>query len=38
MFEVLGELLWESQRHGIAPDEATYLERLRRLAQNRAPK
>jgi hypothetical protein len=33
MLEVLGEALWESQRRGTAPDDATYLERLHRLAQ-----
>jgi hypothetical protein len=28
MLEVLGELLWEAQRTGAAPDEQRYLERL----------
>lgn len=31
MIECLGECLWEAQRNGRAPDEALYLERLRRL-------
>jgi hypothetical protein len=31
MLEVLGEVLWDAQRSGRAPDETTYLERLRRL-------
>jgi hypothetical protein len=31
MIEVLAETLWEAQRAGRAPDEARYLERLRRL-------
>ncbi|MBS0378382.1 MAG: DUF1841 family protein [Proteobacteria bacterium] len=31
MIEPLAETLWEAQRSGLAPDEATYLERLRRL-------
>jgi len=31
MLEVLGEILWEAQRAGRAPEEAAYLERLRRL-------
>lgn len=33
MLEVLGEVLWESQRRGTAPDDAAYLVRLQRLAQ-----
>lgn len=33
MVEVLAETLWEAQRAGRAPDEAAYLERLRRLAR-----
>ncbi|HKL63259.1 MAG TPA: DUF1841 family protein [Woeseiaceae bacterium] len=32
MIECLAETLWEAQRAGAAPDEAAYLERLRRLA------
>src|SRR5262245_20205864 len=28
MLEILGELLWESQRSGAMPDEMVYLERL----------
>jgi hypothetical protein len=32
MLEVLGELLWESQRAGTMPDEMVYLERLKTLA------
>jgi len=31
MIEVLAETLWEAQRAGRPPDEAVYLERLRRL-------
>jgi len=31
MLEPLAETLWEAQRHGQAPDEQTYLERLRAL-------
>jgi len=31
MIGVLGEVLWEAQRSGCAPDEPAYLERLRRL-------
>jgi len=31
MIEVLAETLWEAQRAGRAPDEAAYLERLRKL-------
>ncbi len=31
LLEVLGEILWEAQRYGRAPDEAEYLERLSRL-------
>ncbi len=31
MIEVLAEILWDAQRAGRAPDEAAYLERLRRL-------
>jgi hypothetical protein len=31
MVEVLAETLWEAQRSGRAPDEAVYLDRLRRL-------
>ncbi|MGH8289085.1 MAG: DUF1841 family protein [Steroidobacteraceae bacterium] len=31
MLEPLGEVLWESQRSGKAPDEQRYLERLREL-------
>lgn len=31
MVEVLAEALWEAQRAGRAPDEAEYLQRLRRL-------
>jgi hypothetical protein len=36
MLEVLGEILWEAQRSGAAPDEERYLERLRNLG-GRAP-
>ena len=31
MLEVLGEILWESQRAGTPPDEALYLKRLENL-------
>jgi len=31
MLEVLGEILWDAQRAGRAPDEQRYLERLRAL-------
>ena len=31
MIDCLAETLWEAQRAGLAPDEAAYLERLRRL-------
>jgi hypothetical protein len=31
MIEPLAETLWEAQRSGHPPDEAAYLERLRRL-------
>jgi hypothetical protein len=31
MIECLGEALWQAQRAGTAPDEARYLEALRRL-------
>lgn len=31
MLEVLGEMLWGVQRSGRPPDDAAYLERLRRL-------
>jgi hypothetical protein len=31
MVDALAETLWEAQRAGRAPDEAAYLERLRRL-------
>ena len=34
MLEVLGELLWESQRAGTMPDEMLYLERLKNLADS----
>jgi hypothetical protein len=36
ILEVLGEILWEAQRSGAAPDEERYLERLRNLG-GRAP-
>lgn len=35
MIECLGEALWHSQRTGLPPDEAAYLESLRRLLPNR---
>ncbi len=31
MLEILGEILWESQRAGAPPDEALYIERLANL-------
>lgn len=31
MMEALGETLWEAQRSNAPPDEAAYLERLRRM-------
>jgi hypothetical protein len=31
MIECLGEAMWRSQRSGLPPDEAAYLESLRRL-------
>lgn len=31
MMEALGETLWEAQRNQSPPDEAAYLERLRRI-------
>ena len=31
MIDCLAETLWEAQRAGVAPDEAAYLDRLRRL-------
>jgi hypothetical protein len=31
ILEVLGEMLWEAQRNGVAPEERAYLERVRRL-------
>ena len=31
MIEALAETLWEAQRAGRAPDEASYMERLRKL-------
>ena len=35
MIECLGEALWNAQRAGVAPDEARYLEDLRRRASSR---
>ena len=35
MLERLGEALWQAQRSGTAPDEAAYLESLRRLLAGR---
>jgi len=32
IMEILGEVLWNAQRQGRPPDEAGYLERVRRLA------
>ena len=32
MIECLGEALWRSQRSGLPPDEAAYLEALRKIA------
>ena len=31
MIECLGEALWHAQRSGVAPDEAAYLDALRRI-------
>jgi len=31
MMECLGEMLWDSQRQGVAPDEWSYLEKLKKL-------
>lgn len=31
ILEVLGEMLWEAQRNGVAPEERAYLERVLRL-------
>ncbi len=31
MMECLAEMIWQAQRNGAPPDEADYLERLRRL-------
>jgi Domain of unknown function (DUF1841) len=33
MLEILGEILWESQRSGAQPDEMVYLERLKKLGR-----
>ena len=35
MIECLGEALWQAQRAGLAPDESSYLEALRRIAVRR---
>jgi len=35
MIECLGEALWQAQRSGRAPDEAAYLEALRRIPGRR---
>ena len=35
MIDCLGEALWQAQRSGRPPDEAAYLEALRRLARPR---
>jgi hypothetical protein len=35
MLERLGEALWQAQRSRTAPDEAAYLESLRRLLAGR---
>jgi hypothetical protein len=35
LLECLGEMLWEAQRAGRAPDEQDYLERVARLAKRR---
>lgn len=37
MIECLGEALWQAQRAGRAPDEAAYLEALRRRAGSSHP-
>ena len=36
LMEVLGQVLWEAQRAGRAPDELLYLEALRRLPAARS--
>lgn len=36
MLECLGETLWQAQRSGFAPDEAAYLQCLRRAAKTGA--
>lgn len=33
IMDCLGEILWQAQRDGKAPDEAVYLQRLQRLAR-----
>jgi hypothetical protein len=35
MIERLAEALWQSQRSGLPPDEAAYLDSLQRLAGQR---
>ena len=37
MIECLAETLWEAQRAGTAPDESTYLSRVRRIPSPRPP-
>jgi hypothetical protein len=32
--EALGEMLWESQRQGLAPDAQRYVEQLERWARD----
>ena len=36
LMECLAETLWDAQRAGAAPDEARYLARVRRLAEQRS--
>ena len=38
LMDPLGETLWEAQRNGTPPDEATYLERVRRLVTDETGK
>ncbi|MAD91883.1 MAG: hypothetical protein CMQ54_04020 [Gammaproteobacteria bacterium] len=35
MIDCLAETLWEAQNQGIAPDEARYIERLRKLIDDK---
>lgn len=35
MMECLAEMIWQAQRHGTEPDQAAYLDCVRRLARER---